>query len=191
MTMKNLRILSFLAVFALAGCGQDAAEPAADVVVLDKGAIEETKPALQQWDGAVSKPGAPFRVNYRVIGTPVVGAPLSIDLRVTSALEPGSVALSYRIADATAMTLHEAQPADLVADFAANEDFVDQRITVVPQREGRLFLNVSAAVDTETGRASTTMAIPIQVGQGTREMEEHGELGTDENGESIRILTSE
>ena len=89
------------------------------------------------------------------------------------------------------MTLHEAQPADLVAEFAANEDFVDQRITIVPQREGRLFLNVGATVDTETGRASTTIAIPVQVGQGARELEEHGELGTDEDGESIRILTSD
>jgi len=190
--MKNLRILSLFTVFALTGCGQDAAAPAGevDVAVLDKTAVEKEKP-MAQWDGVVAKPGAPFRVNYRVIGTPVVGAPLSIDLRVTSALEPGSVALSYRIADASAMTLHEAQPAELVADFAANEDFVDQRVTIVPQREGRLFLNVSAAIDTETGRASTTMAIPIQVGQGTREMEEHGELAKDEDGESIRILTSE
>ena len=189
--MKNLRILSLFTVIALAGCGQEAAEPAAEVAVLDKGAIEQTKPMVQQWDGAVSKPGAPFRVNYRLIGTPVVGAPLSIDLRVTSPLERNAVALSYRIADATAMTLHESQPADIMAEFAANEEFVDQRITIVPQREGRLFLNVTAAMDTETGRASTTMAIPIQVGQGTREMEEHGELGTDEDGESIRILTSE
>ena len=190
MPMKNLRILSLFAVFALAGCGQDEAAPVGDAAVVDKTTVEKEKP-MPQWDGMVSKPGAPFRVSYRLIGTPIVGAPLSIDLRVTSALEPDAVALSYRIADETAMTLHEAQPADLVAEFADNENFVDQRITIVPQREGRLFLNVVAAIDTETGRASTTIAIPVQVGQGTREMEEHGELATDEDGESIRILTSE
>lgn len=190
MTMNNLRIFSLIAVFALAGCGQESAAPGGDVAVVDKTTVEDKK-AMAPWDGEVAKPGAPFRVNYRVIGTPVVGAPLSIDLRVTSALDPTSVALSYRIADETAMMLHEAQPADLVAEFAANEDFVDQRITIVPQREGRLFLNVSATIDTATGRDSTTIAIPVQVGQGTRELEEHGELGKDEDGESIRILTSE
>ncbi len=189
-SMKTLRILSLFAVFALAGCGQEEAAPAGDAAVVDKTAIEKKKP-MALWDGMVAKPGAPFRVSYRLIGTPIVGAPLSIDLRVTSPLAPDAVALSYRIADETAMTLHEAQPADLVAEFADNEDFVDQRITIVPQREGRLFLNVVAAIDTETGRASTTIAIPVQVGQGTREMEEHGELATDEDGESIRILTSE
>ena len=187
-TMNNLRILSLFAVLALAGCGEEAAAPAGDVAAIDKTAVDKEKPTAR-WDGEVAKPGAPFRVNYRIIGTPVVGAPLSIDLRVTSALGQPAVDLSYRIPDETAMTLHEAQPADLVAQFADNEDFVDQRITIVPRREGRLFVNVGVSMDTETGRASTTIAIPVQVGEGGREMQEHGELGIDEEGESIRILT--
>ncbi len=188
MTMNNLRLISLFAVFALAGCSQESAAPAGEVAAVDKTTVEKEKP-MAPWDGEVAKVGAPFRISYRIIGTPVVGAPLSIDLRVTSTLGQPSVDLSYRIPDATAMTLHAAQPANLVAEFAANEDFVDQRITIVPQREGRLFVNVGVAMDTETGRASTTMAIPVQVGQGARDMEEHGELGTDEKGESIRILT--
>lgn len=189
--MNSLRILSLFTVFALAGCGQDDATPAADVTVVDKPAIEKDKPMLQQWDGEVAKIGAPFRVKYRLIGTPIVGAPLSIDLRVTSSLNPGAVAFSYRVPDETSMRLHQAQPADLITEFADNDDFVDQRITIVPQREGRLFVNVSVGIDTETGRDSTTIAIPIQVGQGGRELEEHGELAKDEDGESIRILTQE
>ncbi len=190
MTMKNLRILSLFAALAIAGCAQEATAPAGEVAAVHKTAVEKEKP-MAPWDGEVAKPGAPFRINYRIIGTPVVGAPLSIDLRVTSPLDPGSVALSYRIPDETSMTLHEAQPSDLEAEFAANLDFVDQRITIVPQREVRLFVNVGVAMNTATGRQSTTIAIPVQVGQGGRELEEHGELSTDEEGESIRILTSE
>ena len=190
MIMNNLKFVSLFAVFALTACSQQEPAPTGDVAAVDKTAIEQKKP-MAQWDGEVAKPGAPFSVNYRVIGTPVVGAPLSIDLRVTSRLGQPSVNLSYRIPDETAMTLHQAQPADLVAEFAANENYVDQRITIVPQREGRLFVNVGVSIDTETGRASTTIAIPVQVGQGARELEEHGELGTDEEGESIRILTSD
>ncbi len=188
--MKNLTVLFLFAAFVLSGCGQESAPSSGDVAVADKTKVDQSKPA-SQWDGEVAKPGAPFRMNYRVIGTPVVGAPVSIDLRVTSTLGPQAVNLSYRVPDDTSMTLHEAQPANLVAEFAANEDFVDQRITIVPQREGRLYVTVAAAVDTDTGRATTTIAIPIQVGEGARELEEHGELGTDEEGESIRILTSE
>jgi hypothetical protein len=37
----------------------------------------------------------------------------------------------------------------------------------------------------------TMMAVPIQVGQGGRELEEQGELATDEDGEAIRVLTNE
>ncbi len=188
--MTNLRIFALSAVFVLAGCGQESTAPAEDAAVVDKSAVEEKKP-MAQWDGEVAKPGAPFRVNYRIIGTPVVGAPLSIDLRVTSTLDPAAVDLSYRIPDESSMTLHTAQPADLVAEFADNERYVDQRITIVPPREGRLFVNVGVAIDTETGRASTTIAIPVQVGEGGRELEEHGELSTDEEGESIRVLTPE
>ena len=188
--MTYLRIIALFAVFMLAGCGQESTAPSEDSAVVEKTAVDKQKPT-SRWDGEVAKPGAPFRVSYRIIGTPVVGAPLSIDLRVSSALGLPAVDLSYRIPDETSMTLHEAQPADLVAEFPANEDFVDQRITIVPQREGRLFVNVSVGVETGTGRASTTIAIPVQVGQGARELQEHGELATDEEGESIRILTSE
>ena len=188
--MTNLRIFALSAVFLLAGCGQEATAPVEDVAVVDKSVAENEKP-MGQWDGEVAKPGAPFRVNYRIIGTPVVGAPVSIDLRVTSAVGPAAVDLSYRIPDESSMALHAAQPAEFTGEFASNQRSIDQRITIVPQREGRLFVNVGVAVDTETGRASTTIAIPVQVGEGGRELEEHGELATDEEGESIRILTSE
>ena len=63
-----------------------------------------------------------------------------------------------------------------------------QQVTVIPMREGRLYLNVSASVETETGSMSTVTAIPIQVGDAPRELQDHGELTTDESGEAIRVL---
>ena len=74
---------------------------------------------------------------------------------------------------------------------AANEDFIAQQVTVIPQRDGRLYLNVGASVETESGSMSSTMAIPIQVGSGARELQEDGELQLDENGEAVRVLTVE
>jgi hypothetical protein len=87
--------------------------------------------------------------------------------------------------------LHEAQPESLRAEMTMNETFVQDRVTVIPQREGRVYLNVEAGVTTAQGRISTTMAIPIHVGAVDTSPVEHGELETNEDGETTRVLTSE
>jgi hypothetical protein len=143
------------------------------------------------YDGTVAKPGAPFSVSYKIIGTPIVGSPVTIDLLVTSALGPEPVTVSYRINDASAMMFHEAQPLAVDVAPAANENFIKQQVTVIPQREGRLYLNVAASVETENGSMSSVMAIPIQVGSGGRTLEENGEVQLDEDGEAVRVLTPE
>jgi len=63
-----------------------------------------------------------------------------------------------------------------------------QQVRVVPMREGRLYLNVSASVETENGSMSTVTAIPIQVGDATRTLSENGELQTDAEGNQIRVM---
>jgi len=63
-----------------------------------------------------------------------------------------------------------------------------QQVTVIPQREGRLYLNVSVSVESEMGTSSTVMAIPIQVGEGPRSFEQNGTLTTDADGNPIRVL---
>jgi len=194
MNRAKIIALSALASFGLSACGNS------DV---DESAVEaETTPAKSapavagakpesSYDGTVAKPGAPFSVSYKVIGTPIVGSPVTIDLLVTSTLGSQPVTVSYRINDASAMMFHEAQPAEVEMAPAANEDFIAQQVTVIPQREGRLYLNVGASVETDNGSMSSMMAIPIQVGLGGRELEEHGEVQLDENGEAVRVLTSD
>jgi len=194
MTMKKIHALPLVSVLLLAACGNDAAEPVAAQVDEPK-TLEmpdkDVDTSASAFDGTVTKVGSPFSISYRIIGTPVVGSPLAIELRVTSALESNIVQLSYTIPDDTSMMLHEAQPAAIDAEFADNEKWVDQRVTVVPQREGRIYLNVAAAADGVDGRTMTMMAVPIQVGEGGRVLEEQGEVTTDENDEAIRILTND
>ncbi len=55
-------------------------------------------------------------------------------------------------------------------------------------REGRLDLNVSASVETENGSMSTVTAIPIQVGDAPRTLQQNGQLATDEDGNAVRVL---
>lgn len=180
--------------FGLVACGSEKAEQtvAVETVDLAKSAPELTfKPSNDDYDGTVSKPGSPYAISYRIVGTPLVGSPVIVDLRVTSALGPRPVNLNYRINDASSMLLAESQPASVRMEPAAHDESFHQQVTVIPQREGRLYLNVSASFDTKDGTVSTVMAIPIQVGTGTRELQENGEVQLDENGEAVRVLSAE
>jgi len=193
--MKRTLLLAttFLISFVLSACGDENMQksPAVEAEQISKTQPEGILKPQPNYDGTIAKPGAPFSVSYKVIGTPIVGSPVTVNLRVTSTLGSQPMRVRYRINDASAMMLHEAQPSEIEMAPAANENFVTQQVTVVPQREGRSYLNVSAFFDTEEGTMSTVVAIPIQVGSGGRDLEENGEVQLDENGEAVRVLTPE
>lgn len=193
MKRANYLALSAIAAFGMAACGNsDVEEVAAEAeTTLAKDAPELTFKAQPDFDGTVAKPGSPFSVSYKVVGTPIVGSPVTVDLRVTSALGSEPVTITYRITDETAMMFHEAQPSSVKMAPAANEKFIAQQVTVIPQREGRVYLNVGASVETADGSMSSVIAIPIQVGKGGRILEENGEVQVDENGEAIKVLETE
>ncbi len=180
-----------IAALAISACGQDEVDESTTSAKPDRVALSAGDKIAIDYDGTIGKPGAPFRVSYDVVGTPIVGSPVTLNLRVTSALGSDPVKVTYRINDASAMAFHEAQPASVEIAPAANEDFVVQQVTVIPQREGRLYLNVATSVDTDEGSRSSVVAIPIQVGAGARTIEEQGEVEVDEDGEAVRVLTNE
>lgn len=192
-TLINLAGAAVVA-FGLSACGSNEAEQrsAVEPVGLAKTAPEVSfKPASDDYTGTVSKPGAPYSISYRIIGTPIVGSPVVVDLKVASALAPRPVNLSYRINDASSMSFAESQPSRVSVEFADNEKTLQQQVTVIPQREGRFYLNVSVSFDDETGTTSTVTAIPIQVGTGSRELQEHGRVQMDENGDAVRVLSGD
>ena len=177
-----------LALFVVSACGnssveEPATETAAATIALD---ASDQPSALGEH---TVKPQLPVSIEYKIIGTPIVGQPLGIDLRVTSALGPQQITLSYRVNDSTAMQFTEAQPARVSIAATNAEGPSLQQVRVIPLREGRLFLNVSATVEGENGSMSTVTAIPIQVGAAPpREILENGEVMLDENGELVRSL---
>jgi len=189
---KKIAVFGF-SVLALAACGSDKTEESSAAVA----AVEVTAPSEKaavsdpELGGATVTPGAPFKVNYRIIGTPIVGSPVTVDLSVQSLRGARPVTLDYRFADASAMVFGQSQPASVFMEPAANEADFKQQVTVVPQREGRFYLNVSASFETENGTMSTLTAIPIQVGTGSRELTPNGEVQMDENDEAIRVLSNE
>ena len=188
--------ISAIALLSLAACGGEQAEEAVAVEdAVQEEAIVAVSPKAQQsddvYDGTVSKPGSPYAISYRIVGTPVVGSPLTIDLRVDSKHGPQPVSLEYRIIDATSLMLAESQPRNVRMEPAANEDSFRQQVTVIPQREGRFYLNVSASMETDSGTISTVTAIPIQVGNAPRILQQNGEEQLDENGEAVRVLSGD
>ncbi len=185
---KNLVVPAIAAVILVACGNGDTATPAAKQT---RDAKAVAPKAERGFDGTVGKPGAPFRVSYDVVGTAIVGSPVTVNIRVSTTLGSKPVTVSYRINDASAMAFHDAQPSRVEVSPAANEDFVTQQVTIIPQREGRLYLNVATSVETEEGSRSSVVAIPIQVGTGGRILDEQGEVEIDEQGEAVRVLTSD
>ena len=185
--MRRLTQHIFLTTCAalLVACGGTDAGDAAN-------AVSESDPAAAQSDAATrGKPQGPLTLDYRIIGKPVVGQPVAIELNVRSALGAEPVDVSYRILDATAMKLADAQPAKVTMSASADGQDTAQRVTVVPLREGRLYLNVSLAVPSADASSTTVTAIPIQVGSAPRTPVENGSAATDDNGEAIRTLPAD
>ena len=135
------------------------------------------------------KPQGPVTISYRVIGTPIVGQPVSLDLQFESAFGNQPFRVSYRVNDSTAMQLPESQSRTVSVSPSDSEGRSAQQVTVIPLREGRIYLNVAAEFETDDGSRSTVTAIPIQVGQAApRVILENGTIATDEDGELIRTM---
>ena len=191
MTCTRNICLAAAASIVLAACGRgENGEQAAAVETTD-GIEQVARQKNSEGSGIPAKAGSPFSISYELIGTPIVGSPLTLNLTIASAFGPTPVEIRYRVNDSTALMLHEAQPESLQAEMTLNETSIEDRVTVIPQREGRVYLNVEAGVETTEGRISTTMAIPIHVGAVDTSLVEHGELETNEEGETTRVLTSE
>jgi hypothetical protein len=184
--MKRV-IFPVLAAFAIASCGNDSVDKSASEATLSNAAPEvASKPGAA--GGHTAKSQGPVSIDYRIIGTPIVGQPVGIELQVITLVESPAITLSYRVNDTTAMQLTEAQPASVSLVARKDDAPSQQQVQVIPLREGRIYLNVSATVEGEDGSLSTVIAIPIQVGVVPREIQDNGEVTLDENGELIRSL---
>ena len=192
--MTRVTRLTFISMImvALSACGDDVADGVAENNDDSQNAPDVAyKTKDDATGGAVVAPGAPFKVSYDIIGTPVVGSPVTVNLQVLSLLGAESMNLEYRFKDPTALMFAESQPSIVRTELAANEEDFRQQVTIIPQREGRFYLNVATSYETDGGTLSTITAIPIQVGAGMRELEQHGEVQIDEDGEAVRVLSND
>lgn len=189
--MNRAMLPLFLSIGLLAACGGADRPDGAAAPDPEKTAVAAPKVSFEPGDDAgmtTVKPGSPVVISYRIIGQPVVGQPVAIDLRFDA--RPGSRAFSvdYRINDTSALQFPETQDRKVTVSPAAGKAFATQQVRVIPMREGRLYLNVAAEIETDTGVISSVTAVPIDVGAPVDAIGESGVVTTDESGESIRVL---
>lgn len=184
---KNLVVLMSLSLttVALGGCQDDSREAPGDDAAADPVAeAANVKPASTvSGNTSPGKPSAPISMSYEVLGNPVVGAPVSINVSISATGGQGPVSVRYDIPDRSALTFQQGQ----VERLEVGEKVVDdtQQLAVVPQREGRLYVNVSAEVMTAGGIMIKSMAIPIQVGSAPGKPQVNGALVEGPDGEAV------
>jgi hypothetical protein len=182
-----------LVVALLAGACSDSGEENASEIVAESPATTApeagSKPGRS--DGQTIKLQGPVSISYKIIGAPIVGQAVAVDLQVVSNVGAQAITLTYRVNDTTAMQFPEAQPPSVSMAATDSAEPQTQQVRIIPLREGRLFLNVSASIETDGGTISTVTAIPIQVGSAVQQPQEKGTVTTDENGEAIRVLSGE
>jgi hypothetical protein len=140
--------------------------------------------------GAAGKPRAPIEFSYEILGNPIVGQPIAINLQVTSS-QSESISVEYRIIDASSMLFAESQALRVEVTPSAEDAPARQQVIVVPQREGRLYLNVAGSIETEAGTMIRAAAIPIQVGAAPRQQQVNGELKQSAEGETVISMPAE
>jgi len=186
--MKLATLPVFAAVLLISGCGNGAVdEPKSEATASVTAPEVSFKPGPSE--RITTETQGPVTISYRIIGTPIVGQAVALDLQFRSSFGNRPFNVSYRVNDPTAMQLPESQSMTVSISPSGNEGRSAQQVTVIPLREGRLYLNVAAAFETESGSISSVTAIPIQVGPAApRVILENGTVATDENGELIRTM---
>ena len=190
--MSQKKVFVLVAALLAGACSDGVEENASEVVAESPATTAPeagSKPGLS--NGQTIKLQGPVSISYKIIGAPIIGQPVAVDLQVVSNVGAQAITLTYRVNDTTAMQFPEAQPPSVSMAATNSAEPQTQQVRIIPLREGRLFLNVSASVETDGGTISTVTAIPIQVGPAALQQQENGTVTTDENGEAIRVLSGE
>jgi hypothetical protein len=125
-----------------------------------------------------------------VLGKAIVGLPVSINVTVRGTRDDlGPVSVSYSINDRSALRFQEGQVERL--EIPNLRDAGIEQLAVVPQREGRLYVNVSVEVETAGGSMIKSMAIPIQVGSAPEPTRNDGEVKEGPNGELVQSMPAQ
>ena len=177
-------ILAAIAIAALSivACGDESGGSASAPTAKPAGKVSPTT--------SPGKPTAPISIGYEVLGKPIVGLPVAVNVQVQGTRgDIGPVVVTYSIHDASALLFQEGQVERF--EIPSLQEASQQQLAVVPQREGRLYINVSAEVQTPGGSMIKSMAIPIQVGSAPVPAKTDGEVKEGPDGETVQSMPAE
>ena len=121
---RILAALSALALAVLVSCGgDDAPAPAGDATV----DVPKPKPLA----ASPGKPTAPISIDYSIVGNPIVGQPVMLNLKVSSELDDRPITVRYRINEVGSMTFPESQPDTIEVLPVAGAQVRSQQLTAV------------------------------------------------------------
>ena len=176
---SRITLLTFAACVFLPACGDGNSE-----------ATSAAKPLpVADESASPGKPSAPISIDYEVLGRPIVGTPVSINVDIRGSDDAAPVNVSYSINDPGALVFQEGQVE--ILEMRSARDQGRQQLAVIPQREGRLYVNVSAEVQTPGGSMIKSIAIPIQVGSAPSTPQVNGEPTPGPDGETVISLPAE
>jgi len=184
MTYHNSTFFAALAfiVFGLPACQDNTASSDGTPGNAENG--EVAHPVATSSSTSPGKPTAPIDISYEVIGNAIVGSPVSINIVVTS--DRGPVNVQYSIVDNSALMFQtgEVERRDVLDASSGSV----QQLRVIPQREGRVYVNVSAEIPSVDGLNIRSMSIPIQVGSAPDEPAANGEMVEGPDGETVNSM---
>ncbi len=190
--MSQKKVLVLVAALLAGACSNGGEENTGAVVAESPAtAVPDVGAKPDRSNGRTVKLQGPVNISYKIIGAPIVGQAVAVDLQIVSNVGAQTITLTYRVNDTTAMQFPEAQPPSVTIAATNSAEPQTQQVRIIPLREGRLFLNVSASIETGGDTTSTVTAIPIQVGPAAPQQSENGTMAIDENGDAIRVLSGE
>jgi hypothetical protein len=82
----------------------------------------------------------------------------------------------------------DGQPESIEVEIPGDEPVAARQVRLVPQREGRLYLNVTAEVITADGMMLKSISVPISVGNNAVRLELNGAMKKAADGENVISL---
>jgi len=187
MNLMNQKQIYSLAAFtlllSLGACNEGSDNSAS--VESTPAAVTGKPAATASSSASPGKPSAPISMKDEILGNPVVGQPVAVNIEVRSTSGNHPVTVQYSINDSSALVFQAGQVERLQLTAGAEKSPSRQQLAVIPQREGRLYVNVSAEIQTADGLMIKSMAIPIQVGSAPEKPEINGELVEGPDGETV------
>ena len=151
---------------ALAGCDrepQDAQGPAAATSAKQSKAAPADEAALKRMVSGVSagKEDSTVDLKFELKARPQIGQPLAIDVALLPKLAADTMRVTYISTDALAV-----QTATLPGEYHNVQvgGVYRHEVTVIPRDNGVYYVSAVVVLDSETGSATRTFAIPVLVG---------------------------